>query len=116
MPIVLGGSNELQEKYLGRVVKEGALVCFCLTEPGAGSDSASIQTKAALQDGHYVINGRKVFITNGGVADLYSVMAVTRPGKKIEGISAFLLEKGTPGLSIGKKEEKMGSVAPIRRR
>jgi alkylation response protein AidB-like acyl-CoA dehydrogenase len=108
MPIVLGGSNELKEKYLGRVVKEGALVCFCLTEPGAGSDSASIQTKAVLQDGHYVINGRKVFITNGGVADLYSVMAVTKPGKKTEGISAFLLEKGTPGLSIGKKEEKMG--------
>jgi alkylation response protein AidB-like acyl-CoA dehydrogenase len=108
MPIVLGGSHELKEQYLGRVVKEGALVCFCLTEPDAGSDSASIQTKAVLQDGHYVINGRKVFITNGGVADLYSVMAVTKPGKKIEGISAFLLEKGTPGLSIGKTEEKMG--------
>jgi alkylation response protein AidB-like acyl-CoA dehydrogenase len=108
MPIVLGGSHELKEKYLGRVVKEKALVCFCLTEPGAGSDSASIQTKAVLEDGHYVINGRKVFITNGGVADLYSVMAVTKPGKKIEGISAFLIEKGTPGLSVGKTEEKMG--------
>ena len=108
MPIVLGGSHELKEKYLGRVVKEKALVCFCLTEPGAGSDSASIQTKAVLQDGHYVINGRKVFITNGGVADQYSVMAVTKPGKKIEGISAFLVEKGTPGLSVGKTEEKMG--------
>ncbi len=108
MPIVLGGSHELKEKYLGRVVKEKALVCFCLTEPGAGSDSASIQTKAVLQDDHYVINGRKVFITNGGVADQYSVMAVTKPGKKIEGISAFLIEKGTPGLSVGKTENKMG--------
>lgn len=108
MPIVLGGSHELKEKYLGRVVKEKALVCFCLTEPDAGSDSASIQTKAILQDDHYRLNGRKVFITNGGVADLYSVLAVTKPGKKLEGISAFVLEKGTPGLSVGRTEEKMG--------
>jgi len=108
MPIVLGGSDELKEKYLRRVVHDKALVCFCLTEPGAGSDSASIQTKAVLKEDHYLLNGRKVFITNGGVADLYSVMAVTSPGKKIEGISAFVVEKGTSGLSIGKKEEKMG--------
>ena len=108
MPIVLGGSHELKEKYLRRVVHDKALVCFCLTEPGAGSDSASIQTKAVLKEDHYLLNGRKVFITNGGVADLYSVMAVTNPGKKVEGISAFVVEKGTPGLSIGKKEEKMG--------
>jgi alkylation response protein AidB-like acyl-CoA dehydrogenase len=108
MPIVLGGSHELKEKYLRRVVHDKALVCFCLTEPGAGSDSASIQTKAVLKEDHYLLNGRKVFITNGGVADLYSVMAVTNPGKKVEGISAFVVEKGTTGLSIGKKEEKMG--------
>ena len=108
MPIVLGGSQELKEKYLPRVGKDKALVCFCLTEPDAGSDSASIQTKAVLKDDHYLLNGRKVFITNGGVADLYSVMAVTKPGKKVEGISAFVVEKGTPGLSIGKAEEKMG--------
>jgi alkylation response protein AidB-like acyl-CoA dehydrogenase len=108
MPIVLGGSHELKEKYLGRVVHDKALVCFCLTEPGAGSDSASIQTKAVLKEDHYLLNGRKVFITNGGVADLYSVMAVTKPDKKVEGISAFVVEKGTPGLSSGKTEEKMG--------
>jgi len=108
MPIALGGSQELKEKYLPRVGKDKALVCFCLTEPDAGSDSASIQTKAVLKDDHYLLNGRKVFITNGGVADLYSVMAVTKPGKKVEGISAFVVEKGTPGLSIGKAEEKMG--------
>jgi len=108
MPIVLGGSQELKEKYLRRVVHDKALVAFCLTEPDAGSDSASIQTKAVLKDDHYVLNGRKVFITNGGVSDLYSVMAVTQPGKKIEGISAFVVEKGTPGLSTGKTEEKMG--------
>ncbi|OGP67093.1 MAG: hypothetical protein A2170_13485 [Deltaproteobacteria bacterium RBG_13_53_10] len=108
MPVVLGGAAELKEKYLPRVVKEKALVSFCLTEPEAGSDSASIRTKAVLNNDHYLINGRKVFITNGGVCDLYSVMAVTQPGKKVEGISAFLIEKGTPGLSVGKTEKKMG--------
>jgi alkylation response protein AidB-like acyl-CoA dehydrogenase len=108
MPVVLGGTPELKEKYFPRVVKEKALVSFCLTEPEAGSDSASIRTKAVLNNDHYLINGRKVFITNGGVCDLYSVMAVTQPGKKVEGISAFLIEKGTPGLSAGKTEKKMG--------
>ena len=108
MPMVLGGSQELKEKYLSRVVNDKALVSFCLTEPNAGSDSASIQTKAILREDHYLINGRKVFITNGGVASLYSVMAVTSPGKRLEGISAFVVEKGTRGLSIGKTEEKMG--------
>ena len=108
MPVVLGAAPELKQKYLPRVTKDKALVSFCLTEPEAGSDSASIRTKAVLNGSHYVINGRKVFITNGGVCDLYSVMAVTQPGKKIEGISAFLVEKGTPGLSVGKTENKMG--------
>ena len=108
MPVVLGGSPELKGKYLPRVVKEKALVSFCLTEPEAGSDSASIRTRAVLNNDHYLINGRKVFITNGGVCDLYSVMAVTQPGKRVEGISAFLIEKGTPGLSVGKTEKKMG--------
>jgi alkylation response protein AidB-like acyl-CoA dehydrogenase len=108
MPAVLGGTPELKQKYLPRVTKDRALVSFCLTEPEAGSDSASIRTKAVLNGDHYVINGRKVFITNGGVCNLYSVMAVTQPGKRVEGISAFLVEKGTPGLSVGKTENKMG--------
>lgn len=108
MPIVLGGTSELKAKYLSRVVKNKALVSFCLTEPDSGSDSASIRTKAILSNDHYLVNGRKVFITNGGVCDLYSVMAVTQPGKRIEGITAFVIEKGTPGLSVGKKEDKMG--------
>ena len=108
MPVILGGTADLKEKYLPRVVKNKALVSFCLTEPEAGSDSASIRTRAVLNNDHYVINGRKVFITNGGVCDLYSVMAVTQPERKVEGISAFLVEKGTPGLSVGKPEKKMG--------
>jgi alkylation response protein AidB-like acyl-CoA dehydrogenase len=108
MPIALGGAVELKENVLTRIVKEGRLVCFCLTEPATGSDSASIQTKAVLKDGHYVLNGTKCFITNGGVSDFYTIFATTNPGKKMEGITGFVVEKGTPGLSVGKAEEKMG--------
>ena len=108
MPIALGGTVELKENVLTRIVKEGRLVCFCLTEPATGSDSASIQTKAVLKDGHYVLNGTKCFITNGGVSDFYTIFATTNPGKNMEGITGFVVEKGTPGLSVGKAEEKMG--------
>jgi alkylation response protein AidB-like acyl-CoA dehydrogenase len=108
MPIALGGAVELKENVLTRIVKEGRLVCFCLTEPATGSDSASIQTKAVLKNGHYVLNGTKCFITNGGVSDFYTIFATTNPGKKMEGITGFVVEKGTPGLSAGKAEEKMG--------
>ena len=108
MPVVLGGTNELKERVLPRLAKEKGLICFCLTEPESGSDAASVRTKAVLKGDHYVINGRKCFITNGGVADFYTVFATTQPGKKIEGITGFVIEKGTPGLSIGKTEEKMG--------
>jgi alkylation response protein AidB-like acyl-CoA dehydrogenase len=108
MPVVLGGTNELKERVLPRLAKEKGLICFCLTEPESGSDAASVRTKAVLKGDHYIINGRKCFITNGGVADFYSVFATTLPEKKIEGITGFVVEKGTPGLSIGKTEEKMG--------
>ena len=108
MPIALGGAVELKENVLTRIVKEGRLVCFCLTEPATGSDSASIQTKAVLKNGDYVLNGTKCFITNGGVSDFYTIFATTNPGKKMEGITGFMVEKGTPGLSVGKAEEKMG--------
>ena len=108
MPVVLGGTAELKERVLPRLAKEKGLICFCLTEPESGSDAASVRTKAVLQGDHYVLNGRKCFITNGGVADFYTVFATTHPGKRIEGITGFVVEKGTPGLSIGKTEEKMG--------
>jgi alkylation response protein AidB-like acyl-CoA dehydrogenase len=108
MPIALGGSEELKKRFLGGIVQEQKLVCFCLTEPETGSDAASLRTKAVLTDGHYVLNGTKVFITNGGVADFYTVFATTNPGKKMEGITGFVVEKGTPGLSVGKTESKMG--------
>jgi len=108
MPIVLGETRELKENVLTKIAKEKALVCFCLTEPEAGSDAASIRTKAILQGDHYLLNGRKCFITNGGISDFYTVFAVTNPEKKMERISVFVMEKGTPGLSVGKTEEKMG--------
>lgn len=108
MPVVLGGTIGLKERVLPRLAKEKGLICFCLTEPESGSDSASIQTKAVLKGDHYLLNGRKCFITNGGVADFYTVFATTQPGKKIEGITGFVVEKGTPGLTVGKTEEKMG--------
>ncbi len=108
MPVVLGGTEELKQKVLPRLAQEKGLICFCLTEPESGSDAASVRTKAVLEGDHYIINGRKCFITNGGVADFYTVFATTQPGKRIEGITGFVVEKGTPGLSIGKIEEKMG--------
>jgi alkylation response protein AidB-like acyl-CoA dehydrogenase len=108
MPIALGGSVELKENVLTRIVKEGRLVCFCLTEPETGSDAASIRTKAVLKNDHYLLNGTKCFITNGGVSDFYTVFATTNPGRKMEGITGFVLEKGTPGLSVGKTENKLG--------
>src|SRR4030043_74488 len=108
MPVVLGGANELKEKVLPRLARERSLICFCLTEPESGSDAAAVRTKAILKDDHYVINGQKCFITNGGVADFYTVFATTHPGNRIEGITGFVVEKGTPGLSVGKTEEKMG--------
>ena len=108
MPIVLVETMELKESVLTRVTKEKALFCFCLTEPEAGSDAASIRTKALLEGDHYLLNGRKCFITNGGVSDFYTIFAVTNRERKMEGITGFVVEKGTPGLSIGKTEEKMG--------
>jgi alkylation response protein AidB-like acyl-CoA dehydrogenase len=108
MPVVLGGSDGLKEKVLPRLAKEKGLICFCLTEPETGSDAASIRTKAVTKGDYYLINGRKCFITNGGVSDFYSVFTTTNPDKRIEGITGFVLEKGTPGLSIGKAEEKLG--------
>ncbi len=108
MPVVLGGTNELKQRVLPKLAREKGLISFCLTEPESGSDAASVRTKAVLKGDHYVINGRKCFITNGGVADFYTVFATTQPGKRIEGITGFVVEKAAPGLSIGKTEEKMG--------
>jgi acyl-CoA dehydrogenase len=107
-PILYFGTEEQKQKYVPKLASGKYLGAFCLTEPGAGSDAASLKTKAILKDGHYVLNGSKVFITNGGEADTYIVFARTSMDGGSKGISAFIVEKGTPGLAIGKDEHKMG--------
>lgn len=106
-PILLFGSEKLKRKVLPEIAK-GKIASFCLTEPEAGSDALSIKTTAIKKDGGYVINGVKQFITNAHVADFYSVFALTDPKKGPRGMSAFLVEKGTKGLKLGKKEDKLG--------
>ncbi len=107
-PLVSYGSKEQKEKYLAKLAKGEMLGAFALTEPNAGTDAGSQQTKAVVDGDHYVINGSKIFITNAGYADLYVIFALTNPSLGTKGISAFLLEKDTPGFSVGPKEAKMG--------
>jgi len=108
-PLLLGGSEEQKRKYLPKVISGEIIGAFCLTEPGAGSDAGSIATKAVKDGDKWVINGRKCFTTNGGIADVYTVFARSVPDSKgVRGLSVFLVEKGTKGLIIGKDEKKMG--------
>ncbi|MGM9927017.1 MAG: acyl-CoA dehydrogenase [Bacillus sp. (in: firmicutes)] len=107
-PIVYFGTEEQKQKYVPKLAAGEFLGAFCLTEPSAGSDAGNLKSKAVLVDNHYVINGSKVFITNGGEADVYIVFASMDLAKGSKGISAFIVEKGTPGLIIGKDEHKMG--------
>lgn len=107
-PILYFGTEEQKERYVRKLARGEYLGAFCLTEPSAGSDAGSLKSKAVLKGDHYIINGSKVFITNGGEADVYIVFASTDPTKGAKGISAFIVEKGTPGLIIGKDEQKMG--------
>lgn len=107
-PILYFGSEEQKHKYVPKLAGGKYLGAFCLTEPNAGSDAGSLKSKAVLDGDHYVINGSKVFITNGGEAGVYIVFASTNPAAGTKGISAFIVEKGTPGLVIGKDEHKMG--------
>ena len=107
-PINKFGTPEQKEKYLIPLAKGEKLGAFGLTEPGAGTDAAGQQTKAVLEGNHYVLNGSKIFITNGGQADIYIIFAMTDKSKGTKGISAFIVEKDFPGFSIGTKEKKMG--------
>jgi alkylation response protein AidB-like acyl-CoA dehydrogenase len=101
------GSEELRQKYLPRLTTMELIASYCLTEPGSGSDAAAMRTTAVRDGDHYVLNGGKAFISGAGVSDLYVVMARTgEPGPK--GVSTFVVEKGTPGLSFGANERKMG--------
>ena len=107
-PILRNGTEAQKQKYL-RMLTEGRKVgAFALTEPNAGSDASKGTTTAVLEGDHYVLNGSKVFITNGYVADVTVVFAMTDPSKGTRGISAFIVESSFPGYSVGKHEEKMG--------
>jgi alkylation response protein AidB-like acyl-CoA dehydrogenase len=109
LPILHGGSDALKETYLGKLAGDSrALTALAATEPGAGSDLLSMKTKAVKKGDRYIINGSKCFITNGSVADYFTLYAFTSPDKGAKGISAFVVEKGFPGLSYGKNEKKMG--------
>eukprot|EP01097_Dermamoeba_algensis_P008976 TRINITY_DN618_c0_g1_i1.p1 TRINITY_DN618_c0_g1~~TRINITY_DN618_c0_g1_i1.p1 ORF type:complete len:425 (+),score=129.34 TRINITY_DN618_c0_g1_i1:95-1369(+) len=101
------GNEEIKQKYLPALATK-ALGCFCLSEWGSGSDAFALQTVAEKKGDYYVLNGTKAWITNSGEADIFLVMANADPSKKHRGITTFVVEKGTPGLSIGKKEDKLG--------
>ena len=107
-PIKKFGTPEQKEKYLRPLVSGEKLGAFGLTEPGAGTDASGQQTKAVLDGDEYVLNGSKIFITNGKEADIYIIFAMTDKSKGTKGISAFIVEKGTPGFTFGTKEKKMG--------
>jgi len=102
------GTEEQKKKWLPALAAGEKLGAFCLTEPEAGSDAGSLRSTAVLEGDHYVLNGQKCFITNGGEADLYLVFALTDKEKGTKGITCFIVEKGTEGLSFGKRENKMG--------
>lgn len=102
------GTEEQKQKYLPDIASGKRLTAFALTEPTAGSDASAIKTTAEKTDGGYVLNGTKQFITNGGEAEIYNVIALTDKTRGARGASAFLVEKDTPGFTFGKKEKKMG--------
>jgi alkylation response protein AidB-like acyl-CoA dehydrogenase len=109
LPIMIGGSDEQKRRWLPDLASGKKLAAYALTEPGSGSDAAgSMRTKARRDGNDYVLDGSKIWITNGSVADVVTVFAVTDATKGPNGISAFVVEKGTPGFNIGKLEKKMG--------
>ena len=107
-PIILYGNEEQKNKYLPVLAKGEKIAAFGLTEPAAGSDASAIQTTAKKEGNHYILNGTKHFITNGGDAQIYIIIAITDKSKGARGVSAFIVEKDTPGFTFGKKEDKMG--------
>jgi alkylation response protein AidB-like acyl-CoA dehydrogenase len=107
-PIILAGTEAQKQRWLPAIAKGETLTAFCLTEPEAGSDASAMKTTARPDGDHYVLNGLKHFITNAGVAKVYTVIASTDSTKGVMGTSAFVVEEGTPGFSIGREEDKMG--------
>lgn len=112
-PIYAYGTEEQKQKYLRPILEGRHMGAFGLTEPNAGTDAAAQQSVAVLDGDHYILNGSKIFITNAGEAETYVVFAMTDKSKGLKGISAFILEKGMPGFTFGKKEHKMGIHSSI---
>jgi acyl-CoA dehydrogenase len=110
-PILVGGSPAQKKEWLGYLTERFRMVSFCLSEPGAGSDVAGLQLLAEKDGDHYVLNGTKCWITNGGVADLYTVFATLDRSSRHKGVCAFVMPRETPGVTVGKKEDKMGQRA-----
>ena len=109
LPILIGGTDEQKKRWIPDLASGAKIAAYALTEPGSGSDAAgSMRTKARRDGDDYVLDGTKIWITNGSVADVVTVFAVTDPSKGPNGISAFVVEKGTPGFTVGKLEKKMG--------
>ncbi|GAA0434950.1 acyl-CoA dehydrogenase family protein [Streptomyces luteireticuli] len=108
LPVALSGSDELKKRYLGPLAKGDAMFSYCLSEPDAGSDAAGMKTRAVRDGDFYVLNGVKRWITNAGVSEYYTVMAVTDPEKRSKGISAFVVEKSDEGVTFGAPEKKLG--------
>ena len=106
-PILIGGTEEQKRRFMPRLAA-GELAAFAITEANAGSDSSNVKTRARRDGDYYVLNGTKQFITNGSVAKIYSVIASTNPSRGARGLSAFIIEDGTPGFTYGKIEDKMG--------
>jgi len=115
MPILLGGSEEQKQRFLPDIAAGRRLAGFALTEPQAGSDAGAIRTTAIRDGDHYVLNGLKQWITNGGEAEIYTVIVLTNPDKGPRGASTLVVEKGTSGFSFGKTEDKMGIRASATR-
>ena len=112
-PIVLFGNDQQKKKYLPDLAKGKTIAAFGITEPEAGSDASAIKTTALKKGDHYILNGTKHFITNGGEAGVYTIIAMSDRSKGARGASAFIVEKGTPGFTFGKKEDKLGIRASI---
>jgi len=108
VPLLLSGSEELKQKYLPPLARGEALFSYALSEAGAGSDAAAMRTRAVRDGDWWVLNGTKMWISNAGVSQYYTVMAVTEPGRGARGISAFVVEKTDPGVSFGEPEKKLG--------
>jgi alkylation response protein AidB-like acyl-CoA dehydrogenase len=114
-PILLGASDEQKKKFLPPIASGEKWAAYGLTEPNAGSDAGSIRTTAVKKGDTYVLNGTKQWITNGGEADIYTIFAVTDKNRGARGVSCFIVEKGTPGFTFGKKENKLGIRASATR-